>query len=124
MSAARAAARAAASAAACAALLAGVLAVPARADEVDATPLSYRCEFGTRVDLALDPRGNQLFGQIQGRPVLMPQAPAASGARYIESAEGERGGRYEFWMKGDAAMLNWVTKAESVTLLKDCRLQD
>lgn len=106
-----------------AALLAAAGIAPALADEVDAIPLSYLCDMGARLDLALDPRGQQLFGQIQGRPVLMPQAPAASGARYIEMAEGERGGRYELWTKGDEAMLNWVTEGESVPLFKDCHLQ-
>lgn len=103
--------------------LAVVSGVPVLADEVDAVPFDYLCEFGARLDLALDPRGDQLFGQIQGRPVLMPHVESASGARYMEAKEGDRGGRYELWTKGDTAMLNWVTKGESVTLFKDCVLQ-
>lgn len=91
-----------------------------RADEVDALPIRYACEFGARIDLALDPRGDQLFGQLHGRPVLMGHAPSASGARYVENETGDRGGRLELWMKGDRAMLNWLIGEDSRPLLEDC----
>ena len=104
------------------------LATIARAEEHDAAPLDYICEGGVELNLALDLNNNTVLGRIDDRTVILAPVQTGSGARYLEAGEGGvdakgRPGRFEFWMKGHAAMLSWVSGDTSEILLKDCVLQ-
>ncbi|WBL31851.1 MliC family protein [Sinirhodobacter sp. HNIBRBA609] len=100
----------------------GALAAGAWAQEPATVPLDYQCENGARFALALDRQDDLIYGAILGRPVLLEHVISGSGARYAERDAADRGGRYELWMKGDEAMLNWTTGEDSLTLLSGCRI--
>jgi len=102
----------------------------ARAEVHDAAPLVFTCAPGVTLDLALDLVNDTIWGQIDGRSVLLEHVPSGSGARYLEAGEGGkdaqgRPGRFELWMKGHSAMLSWVTAADAAgeILFPDCVLQ-
>jgi len=99
-------------------------AAQAFAQEPPVVALDYECEHGARLVLAYDRAADLVYGSIEGRAVLLDHVRSGSGARYIERDAADRGGRYELWMKGDGAMLNWSTEAESVTLLMNCKLPE
>ena len=103
-------------------LLGCALASGASAEEPATIPLDYLCANGARLALALDRQDDLIYGAILGRPVLLEHVRSASGARYAERDAADRGGRYELWMKGDEAMLNWATGDDSLTLLSGCRI--
>ena len=103
-------------------MILGALASGASAQEPATITLDYQCENGARLALALDRKDDLIYGAILGRPVLMEHVISGSGARYAERDAADRGGRYELWMKGDEAMLNWATEDESLTLLSGCRI--
>lgn len=110
----------------------------ARAEVHDAAPLVFTCAPGVTLDLGHDLDNDTIWGQIEGRSVVLEHVPSGSGARYLEAGEGGvdakgRAGRFQLWMKGHSAMLSWVTgtgtgtgtgaDAESEILFPDCVLQ-
>lgn len=85
-----------------------------------ATP--YLCERGARVDAVYvnisEPALAVLL--LEGRQVVLMQAPSASGARYLQSAEGQLG--YQWWSHGAEARLDWIGPDGSEnSILSECR---
>lgn len=120
------------------ALLALMLALPAAAQEAAApvapevsavpeapkdpiTQAHYICERGAQIEATyvntLDPPLAVLV--LEGQQVVLRLAPAASGARYEQAAEGTDG--YVWWTQGILAMLIWRSgEGKETTLLNDC----
>lgn len=108
------------------ALLALMPALPAMAQEAAApnepiTQAHYICERGAQIEAtyvnALDPPLAVL--DVEGQQVVLRLAPAASGARYEQEAEGTDG--YVWWTQGILATLIWRNgEGKETTLLNDC----
>jgi membrane-bound inhibitor of C-type lysozyme len=79
-----------------------------------ATQAAYRCADGTAIQAVFSAPASmgsvRLTFAGQRRPIALPQAPSADGARYADGA-------VEFWIKGNAASL---TRKGAVT---ECKTQ-
>jgi membrane-bound inhibitor of C-type lysozyme len=77
--------------------LAGCATVPAAG--TDSGPIAYRCDGGRGFSAAWNQPGDRVKVTAGGVTRSLPNARAASGARYAAGA-------YEIWGKGDEAMLS------------------
>lgn len=83
--------------------------------------VTYHCERGVILPAVyVNDGAGHVVALIEGQLVVLPRAISASGARYLSA---EQPG-YEFWSKGDSAMLSWGTDADSAILLRECLAAD
>jgi|JI6StandDraft_1071083.scaffolds.fasta_scaffold293765_2 membrane-bound inhibitor of C-type lysozyme len=83
---------------------------------------TYVCERGVEIAVTYvnSADGSVAVLQVEGRQAALPQAEAASGARY--GAMGNVSG-YFWWTKGDTGTLSWFSAehSEEVTLYMECK---
>ena len=99
------------------ALCALVLLAPMPAAAAGQGGTVYLCERDAIVEAIYlnEPDPPQVVLHVEGRMVSLPLSPAASGARYGGEEDG-----YQWWTKGDGAMLDWIEDGRETPIYRAC----
>ena len=82
----------------------------------------YGCERGAQVEAVYVNTSEPSLAilAVEGQQVVLMQAPSASGARYVQSVEGQLG--YQWWSRGAEARLDWIGPDGSEnSILSECQ---